>query len=178
MHMVIYGSPYSLSKNLGQAYNEFLGLLPNASDFACLTDADAMFTVPNYGHLIDAVIHRYPECRLFYAKTQRIACRWQLDKTIRSDHMPRHRAHGKALAEKYGASCIPAGDSPPGSGFLILVRKDLWQQVPFREQGILGVDWDFYRRVQALNEPILLMQGIYLYHWYRGGKKRSTQHLQ
>jgi hypothetical protein len=155
-----------------------MSLLPNDMDYACLTDADAMFTIPNYGHLIDGIIKAYPECRLFYAKTQRIGCTWQRDASIRGDDITLHRAHGKALAEKHGVTCIPAGKEPPASGFLILLRKDLWKLVHFKEQGILGVDWDFYRRVQSRNEPILLMQGVYLYHWYRGGNQKSTKHLR
>ncbi len=177
--MIFYSSPYSLEMQLGVAYNQFLELLPCADDFACLIDADAMFTITNYGHILVDAIQRYPQQRIFYARTNRIACRWQLDKTIQGDDLREHRKYGQALASKHGSSCrvIPR-TAMPGSGFFILLRKDLWQEYRFKETGILGVDWDFYRRIVATGERILQLQGIYLYHWYRGGNSKQTSHLQ
>lgn len=60
----------------------------------------------------------------------------------------------------------------------MLIRKDLWCDVPFREGGMLDVDWDFYRRAVARGERVLLMLGVYLYHWYRGGDREDVTHLK
>lgn len=67
--MIFYGTPYSIEKRLGRAYNTFMVLLPQPMDFGCLSDGDTMFTTPDYGHLIQRVVEETPACRLFYAPT-------------------------------------------------------------------------------------------------------------
>lgn len=177
--MIHYGTPYSLEKRFGHAANQFMRMLPEPRDFGCLVDADAVFTTHFYGTLIQQVVDENSTCRLFYALTNRIGCPWQRDETICGDDMRFHREYGRRLAEMHGSAVREVqGEQVPGSGFLILVRKDLWQEVPFQEQGMLGVDWDFFRRVAQRGERILQMQGLYLYHWYRGGNAADIRHLQ
>src|SRR5690348_8652460 len=145
--MIYYSTPYSLEKCLGKAHNQFIRLLPNDEDFACLLDGDVMFTVSNFGHNLQAIIDANPDCRLFYARTNRIACPWQLDSTVQGDDIRKHRVHGRLLSERLGTAVREVQyESTPGSGFLILVRKDMSRQVPFIEQGVLDVDWGFFRR--------------------------------
>ena len=177
--MIHYGSPYSTEGRLGRAYNAFMAMLPGPTDFGCLIDGDTLFTTPDYGRLIERAVGENTACRLFYARTNRIACPWQRDDTAPAgDDVGLHRGHGERLARLHGASVREVrGEPVPGSGFLILLRKDLWAEAPFKESGLLGVDWDFYRRVVQRGERVLLMTGVYLYHWYRGGKADSVAHL-
>jgi len=177
---IYYGSPYSSSKRLGHAYNAFVSIVPRPTDFACLTDADAVFTIPNYGDLIEQAVNENPDARLFTAKTNRIGCSWQLDRNAPTgDDMRQHRDYGRRLAGSHGAAVlIVPREAVPGSGFFILVRKDLWSEVRFKETGILAVDNDFFKRAVRMGETILQLQGIYLYHWYRGGNSSDISHLK
>jgi hypothetical protein len=177
--MIYYGTPYSVEKRLGRAYNQFMRMLPEPTDFGCLMDADAVFTTHDFGHLIQRVVSKNPSCRLFYARTNRVKCPWQRLKGAAGDDMRRHRAYGAEVATKRGSAVRRVHRKRvPGSGFLILLRKDLWNEFQFKESGIVGVDWEFFRRVVRHGEPVLQMLGVYLYHWYRGGKARDTSHLR
>ena len=184
--MIYYSTPYSSERNLGQAYNEFIALLPNATDFACLVDADAMFTTSDYGHFIEQVVSENPACRLFYAVTNRIWCRWQRSAPDPDDDDIRvHRDHGRWLQKKFGTATIERKwEKSPASGFFMLVRKDLWTELGgFANSGMLTVDNDFFRRAARIEGTILQIKGLYLYHWYkgagpaRGKKRRDVTHL-
>lgn len=60
----------------------------------------------------------------------------------------------------------------------MLVEKRLWMDVGgFKTEGMLGVDNDFYDRVRKSGRTIRQMRGVYLYHWYRGGKWDITHLL-
>lgn len=177
--MIYYGTPYSVQKCLGRAYNEFMALLPQSTDFGCLIDADAMFTTPDYGHQLAEIVAENPACRLFYGTTNRIACPWQRDLTVMGDDLRLHREHGLQVS-KLKRSIVREVQTlkPAGSGFLILLRKDLWGEIPFHETGMLNVDWEFFSRAVKRGETILQMMGVYLYHWYRGGNGADTRHLR
>jgi Methyltransferase domain len=179
MPEIYYSSPYSVEKNLGRAYNSFMSLIPRPIDFGCLVDADAVFTTCNYGHLIRSAIDENPGVRMFTALTNRIGCQWQIDPAAPiGDDIREHRQHGAELMALHGtATRAITGDQIPGSGFFMLVRRDLWQRFKFCEEGMLAVDTDFFRRVMESGEPILQLQGLYVYHWYRGGNSQDISHL-
>ena len=56
-------TPYSIDKNLGKAYNEEMALIPDG-DAACFLDGDMMFTIPDYGHVINEYANLYPNAVL------------------------------------------------------------------------------------------------------------------
>src|ERR1035437_1519813 len=57
--MLHFISPYSHSRDLGNAYNESVKIIPNSEDWICLIDADCMFLVPDFGHQIQEIIDLY-----------------------------------------------------------------------------------------------------------------------
>lgn len=180
---IYYNIPYKSDKNLGKAYNEFMELLPKDTDYACFVDADTIFTTPNYGTVIEEVLHRYPNVRCFTALTNRVSCKWQVHSGVdpKNNDMEYHRIFGKGLQEIYGTKCEDVSDKPSNeamSGLLILIRKDLWRRIgKFKESGMLGIDNDLHWKIQKNREKIYLMKGIYLYHWYRYPNFRDTSHL-
>ena len=79
--MIKYVIPYDLNKNIGKAYNEvFIGL--NEKDFVCFLDGDARFTTPNWGHQIQKVLDDNPQVRYATCKTNRVNCKWQLERDL------------------------------------------------------------------------------------------------
>ena len=173
--MIYYGTAYNPDKNIGVYYNKFMTILPNDIDFACFLDGDAMFTTNTFGHALLDYVEKYPECGCFVCMTNRIGCEWQkLPGIDENDHDIRyHRQIGEKLqADKY-LSITDVSNVHRGKvlgGVLILLRKDVWEKIGgFKEQGILGVDNDLHWKLMDANEKVYLMDGIFVYHFYRAG---------
>ena len=170
--MIFYSLPWDSRQNVGVYYNAFMKLLPSDDDVACFLDGDATFTTTKYGLQLEAVLQRYPKCRLFVGRTNRVKCAWQVipHVDLKNNDVEYHRTVGQDLAEKHWDACIPVDPKPSHlmSGVLFLVKKSLWKKTGgFSESGMLGVDNAFHRKCLELGEEILLMQGLYVYHWYR-----------
>jgi glycosyltransferase involved in cell wall biosynthesis len=180
--MIYYSIPWDSSMNIGRYYNQFMSSLPD-DGVACFIDGDATFTTVNFGKQLEAVLEANPQCGLFVGLTNRVGCTWQIADgvDIESNDLAYHREVGARLSQEHWATCVPVPNDPTKllSGVLILLRKSLWSKVGgFPEQGMLGVDNELHRRVTKLGEPILLMKGVYVYHWYRGGNKDEKSHLK
>ena len=82
------------------------------------------------------------------------------------------------MQEKYYDQCVDITDISPISGVLMLLNKGLWKKAcGFEEKGILGIDNSIHYRVQALGQRVMVMKGVYVYHWYRGGNPSDKRHL-
>ncbi len=54
------------------------------------------------------------------------------------------------------------------SGFLMLLSRQLWDQVKFTEElACLGVDTDYRKRLERAGKQIWRMDGLYVWHSYR-----------
>jgi GT2 family glycosyltransferase len=61
------------------------------------------------------------------------------------------------------------------SGTLILVRKSTWKTIGgFKQDGFLGIDDDFRSRLHKHDIQFAIMDGVYLYHWYRADAPYET----
>jgi GT2 family glycosyltransferase len=180
--MIYYSIPYSLDKNIGNYYNSVMESIPNDDDFACFVDGDTIFTTNNFGTQIASAIQRYPECKFFTCYTNRISSTTQnlpnVDKNNNDVHY--HRILGKNLQEKYWDECFNIGNDMKDaiSGVLMLIRKDLWKAVGgFQTEGMLGVDNNFHIKCIQIGEPVYIMRGVYIYHWYRWPDYTNKLHL-
>jgi glycosyltransferase involved in cell wall biosynthesis len=181
--LIYYSIPWDSSMNIGQYYNRFMEALPADSDVACFLDGDACFTTTYYGRQLEAILGRYPESGLFAGMTNRVGCRWQTvaEADKKSNDIEYHRELGARIAARSWDSCVPVQYSPTElmSGVLFMLRKATWKQAGgFPEKGMLGVDNEIHRRVAELGLPVMLMSGVYVYHWYRGGKPDANKHLK
>jgi GT2 family glycosyltransferase len=181
--MIYYSNPYDLSKNIGKYNNEFLGMLPNNDDFACFTDGDTMFTTSDYGQQIYEVTQRYPDIRYFTCYTNRLGCKAQVLPGVDQDNndMDYHKKMGKALQTIYGTQAkdiTKLEENVYVSACMTMIRKDLWKKIGyFSEDGMLGIDNDYHKRILQLDEKIYLMLGVYIYHWYRWPNLKDKTHL-
>lgn len=184
----------SCKKNIGCAYNQFMEILPDDNDWACFIDHDAMFTTPNWLNQLQFIIDKNPNIGAFGARTNRVGYSWQLLGNIDVDNhdIKYHRAIGKHLQKTYYDQISPGAtfeipnaknskysgwmiNEPRFSGTLILVKKSVWKKINgFKQTGFLAVDDDFRARLHKHKIKFGIMDGVYLYHWYRADNPYKT----
>ena len=179
---VYFTSPWRDDKNIGIYCNDFMSKL-GTNDFACIIDGDSVWTTFFYGKQINDIIKEYPECSLFSCMTNRVACSHQVVAGIDwfNNDMKYHREIGEYLFRtKYkkisDVSNFEINKAP--SGVMMLIKKTLWNKIGgFYKEGCLDVDNKLFYAAQKAKEPIYIMQGCYLYHWYRNGIINNMAHL-
>jgi GT2 family glycosyltransferase len=162
--------PKTEAQDLGKAYNTFMSILDD-NDWACFLDHDAMFTTVNWYHQIEDIINQNPNVGVFTAITNRIGNPHQryIEKSNDRIHdIKLHRAIGKTVQERYKTSVKDLTDSQLISGVVLVIKKKTWQEVGGFKCGFLGVDNDIHQKCKNHGYKVLLMQGVYVYHWYRG----------
>jgi GT2 family glycosyltransferase len=192
--LVIYTFiPYSASDDpdLGAEYNRFMGMLPGDEDWACFIDHDAMFTTRHWYRQLADVIQLNPNAGCFTAKTNRVGNYIQVvdvdlatlnifsGRERRRKHLELlnnggnnhdiayHRQKGQQLHDSKRLVITQLPEEYLLSGVLLLVRKGTWRQVPFRS-GFFGVDAAYHYDCIKAGYRVYLMEGVYVYHWYRG----------
>lgn len=191
--MIYVNIPYAVNGNLGEAYNQFMRILPNEDDWACFIDHDAMVTTSGWFKQISKIVEENPEVGAFTCRTNRVGHKHQLIRGVNIDnhHVGYHRAVGEAVAKKFHTSTDPIGGHRTHeqieftnvgrvekgqdrvyydwgfSGVFILVKKSTWRQIRGFQDGFLEVDMAFSTDVHKHNIPFHIMNGVYVYHWYR-----------
>lgn len=172
-------APKHKSRNLGWAYNNFINLIPNDDDWVCFVDHDTLFTTVNWYSQLENIIEKNPEYGLFTCITNRVGQRYQvLNGVDRNNHnISYHREIGKKLLQENYTNVTDLSKPDIGlfSGVLILVKKSTWKQIEGCPNGFLGVDNEIHRRCINKGIKVGRMDGVYLYHWYRGDG--DTTHL-
>lgn len=165
--MIYFFTPYSVEKNIGAYYNQCMNLLPSGDDWACFTDGDAMFTVPDFGHQLNEIINIHSNCKLFTAVTNRVGRKEQcIPKMFNNMDIKEHLKKGLEQQKLYRTICVPL--LKPMSGVLILINKKHWSDIgKFKEENILGIDNDIYQKSVQAGNTVLLMRGVYILHNYR-----------
>ena len=79
----------------------------------------------------------------------------------------RLQAEGKELYDSHYSDTRELSEATLMSGVLMLVRKSVWRKIKFRS-GFLGVDNWFHKDCVANKLKVYVMEGVYIYHWYRG----------
>lgn len=174
-------APKEHDMDLAWAYNEYMKLLPNNDDWACFIDHDAMFTTPDWYPQMERVIKENPKYSCFVVATNRVYTSWQVPDGINSiNHdVSYHREIGKGLQKTNGNQAVDVTDcanlpAPPNtspfSGVVILYKKSVWKEVPFRlleSKRLSGVDNLLHLDLRDNGYQVGLMTGIYVYHWHK-----------
>jgi len=168
--------PKDRGKDIGFSYNNFMKLL-GEDDWACFLDHDAMFTTKDWYHQLQDIIDTNPEVGLFSAMTNRIGNMPQKLIGINSENhdIKYHREIGKKLQQMYYSSLQLEHGNWRISGVVILISKQIWKTVGGFKSGFLSVDNDIHNKCIEHNIPVGIMNGVYVYHWYRGDG--DTSHL-
>ena len=156
--------------NLGWTYNTFMKLV-DEDDWVCFLDHDATFTTRNWYHQLEDIIKEHTDVGLFTAVTNRIGQPAQvIDIDDKDNHdIAYHRKIGKKLQKKYSSSVSPFNNPEVLlSGVVILISKKTWRLTGGFADGFLRVDRNMHERCLDKNIKVGLMDGVYVYHWYRG----------
>jgi len=160
--------PYSITKNLGQAYNEAMSRIPDG-DWACLMDYDCMFLTPDCGQILHTYANKFQDAGLLTCYTNRIhpSATNQLLEGVFNENLSID--YHIALAERQKRNLYCATElKKEVSGFLMMIKKETWNEVKFREGiGCLGVDNHYCWDLMAKGKSIYRMDGLYVWHSYR-----------
>ena len=159
--------PYSITKNLGAAYNETMQRIPDG-DAACFIDYDVLLLTPDAGKIIHDYINLYPDA-LLTCFTNRVAT-WAKPQLLTG--VPSEDTNIKnhiELAEKQKEHLYKVTPiSNYIAGFLMVLTKEFWQQNPFPDNGkCLGVDTMYSKSLKRKRVQVLRMDGLYCFHTYR-----------
>jgi GT2 family glycosyltransferase len=176
--MIYYFTPYALDKNLGAAYNQYMELLPDDEDWACFIDGDTMFLQPDWGHLIEKAVADHPDTGMFTCYTNRVNNKEQLYRGNFTNNrdLVYHRNISKVCHEM-GKNRVRRLNNMI-SGMMMIIRKKTWRDFPFSD-GLLGVDNDISKRLLSAGREVLLIESVYLLHYYRLAEGRTyKEHLK
>jgi GT2 family glycosyltransferase len=183
--MILFeNTPYRSDKDLVEAYNSFMRIVPDDA-WVLFRDADTLFLDSFYGKQIEETILRYDNIECFTAVTNRIYRPEQLHKDkYDGDDIKFHRNIATQLKNKYGTRCEKYPDVGLMSGFCFLLKKTAWKKIggfkPWHknQSKMLGVDNQLHKDLKEHGIDVMIMKGLYVYHWYRGGDAKKTDHLK
>lgn len=165
--MIHYRSVWARDKQIGRVYNHEMSLLPNDYDYCCFLDGDAVWTTKYYGNQIEDIIAQYPKVGMFTCMTNRVNNPNQLymGRPSKQNDMRVHRKIGTALYNQFKHKVTTCKGLV--SGVVMAVRKEVWNHVKFPElEGLAGVDNQYHKDLLAAGYEVVIMQGVYVFHWY------------
>jgi GT2 family glycosyltransferase/tetratricopeptide (TPR) repeat protein len=160
--------PTSQGMDLGFAYNQLMERI-GEDDWACFIDHDACFTTRDWYAQLERIVAAAPEPCLLTCRTNRVGSPWQRVPGIDPNHhgMDYHRQIGSQLAGDCGERLTDVTMESLMSGVVILLSKRTWRLLGGFTSGFLGVDNRLHERARQLGARVFLMEGVYVYHWYR-----------
>lgn len=165
--------PYYKNMELGRAYNI---AMETVKDWILFVDHDLMLSLNPYYYSIckNAINELGHQAGWITCKTNRIACSMQLDtEAPKNDDILSHMKYAKRLWSKHGdkyTCCTQNTKSTPFSGFFMLTHKRAWEEVGGFQDGFLGVDNDYYRKLINNGYDTYVLNGVYVYHLYKNKK--------
>ena len=148
-------------------------MLPSYEDWACFLDHDAMFTTSDWYHQLNNIIKDNPTLGAFGARTNRLNSTYQLigNIDVHNHNISYHRKIGKHLQTNFSGDLFVIDKKTAQKGFsgvLILLKKSIWKKIKgFKTDGFNHVDNNFRYRLEKHNIPFHIMNGVYVYHWYK-----------
>lgn len=171
-------TPYRPDKDLGKAYNDAISLIPDG-DFVCLMDIDAMFLTPDAPEMIEKYAEMHPDSLLtcYCNRVSPLAHEQLLGGVSENSDILHHIEKAQKQKLLFPRSTkIHRGEI---SGYLMVFKKDLWEQNKFDEGiGCLAVDTFWSRRFIVMGRDIIRMDAVYIWHTYRIWKDiKDKSHL-
>lgn len=156
-----------LVPNLGKAYNEYMELVPNDTDWVILKDRDVMFIQPDYLQIIAENLHKHRNVGLFTCLTNRVGNKMQLyqGRLSTDASMLTHFKIGQILGKGARHNMILSQTNI--SGVVMIIQKSVWQAIGGADDGVLGIDNKISYMVRKKGYRVGILQGLYVLHFYR-----------
>ena len=138
-------------------------------DWACFIDHDACFTTYDWYTQLEEITAELTEPCVLTAVTNRVGSHWQLVPGVDPDNhcVTYHRQVGKAIQSASRHAIRDMSHESLMSGVVILLSKETWRRLGKFADGFLGVDNAIHQAARDLGYRVYLMEGVYVYHWYR-----------
>lgn len=173
---VWHSTPADSGKNIGRAYNEFCGIVPNDEDWICLRDGDSMFILSDWQEQIEAALELHGDkYQLFGCVTNRLSTTNQRPFPEDFNDPSVLKAKERAVFCHDNKYTVVTPHDKPVAGLFMLFQKKTWKKNPFNENTI-SADTDFGYAILNNGGKIGLMQGLYLFHYYRFHHPNPTQY--
>lgn len=154
--------PWDEDGNLGRAYNQFMGILPD-DGWACFKDHDCIPTTNMWHTQFAEAIAFMPEAGAFVATTNRIASDWQRRGDPETDDMAWHRRYGTNRMQI--RTLLDISETKGFGGVMFCVSKKAWREVGGFADGLGCVDHSLHFKLQKTGRKVYLVEGLYVYHW-------------
>lgn len=170
IHFVI---PYSFEQRLFDAYNQEFNRLASPDDWLVICDGDVAFLNANFGHQIKDYIDMYPDTGLFTCYASRSHYKYMIPKdgNDQSPDIIFHKKVANAHAQNLHLAVKPIDGNI--TGHIMVIKKATWLKIRnkvaarTRFETIEAIDTAIGKVLHELNLPILLMRGIYVFHYCR-----------
>lgn len=180
--MLHFVTPYSFEQRLFRAYDQEFNRLKSDSDWLCMTDGDVAFLNADFGHHIQEYIDAYPGTGLFTCYASRCHYKYMIpnDGNENSTDILFHRKIAIRHAKDLHLAVKPIEKNV--AGHVMVMRKSTWLEIRgivyerAKHETIEAIDTAISKALHQLNHSILLMRGIYVFHYCRmleGYKHRS-----
>ncbi len=178
--MILISTPFDPGKNIGQAYNRVMEMLPSDHDWAVLRDIDTLFLDNKDPLIIQSAIEMKPDTGMFTCYASRTGRGEQkyLGSISPDPNIINHRKI--ALQQRQGPIRFKEIRRPI-AGYCMILQKKTWKDLGgFKEKGLLSIDLDFTGRLLESGRKILLIENLYLFHYYRlmEGGVNYKEHLK
>jgi len=172
-YVFIAYAPQSYNMNLGRCYNEYMERLEE-DDYALFIDHDAMFVDGSWKSVVDSAISNHQEEEaLFISQTNRINNPYQRLNLLEDNHNTLdHQIFASKVAERYSQELVECSKLPSSSGVIIMLSKKTWHNHKFTD-GFLKVDNNIHISQREASNPVYLMKGLHVYHFYRADNDSS-----
>lgn len=159
--------PYADDRYFGRACNECMAMLPE-DGWGVILDHDAVFTTPEWHRQLTRAIHLYPE-GCFTGYSNRARRPFKAPGTNMTDNdMAFHRRLGAELLKNETIRDVTEGVRAP-NGMLTVLSKRAWKEAGGFAEGLHYIDRIMWKSLKMTGRRIYLIEGLYLYHWHRGG---------
>ena len=168
--------PFTKDKNLGREVTKLV--TQSTDEHVIIQDGDVMQLNSFYGNRIQQAVDANPEFSLFTCYVNRIGCQVQVSKMSDwfSNDIRFHRDVADAHWNKYATSVKDVTDGDLLSGHMYVINTEAFKDVIPLPDISLGIDNEIHRKLREAGHKVGLMEGIYVYHWYRGGNKANKGH--
>lgn len=171
--MLYFSTPYAFDQRLAIAYDREFERLPSDEDWLCITDGDTAFLRADFGLHIQQYIDKYPGTGLFSCYASRCHYKYLIpnDGNEASTDILFHKKIADIHAKNF--TLVVKEVNANIAGHLMVIQKKTWLSIRAAvlnravNETLEAVDTAISKAILAGSKKILVMRGIYIFHYCR-----------